>query len=137
MDPIRVPRFKNRVPIISENYHRVPRIRENRVPTGPYRIPNIFLKKTMGHNHNIFTLIIILNKKVGHHFCQLILLFWLQQKVVPCPKYKRNYECFCQNLSRPQEKGKQPRGVSDSRLKTTELGAIGMDKCFHSQYALA
>jgi len=30
--PNRVPRIKNRVPRISENYHRVPRIRENRVP---------------------------------------------------------------------------------------------------------
>jgi len=41
-DPIRVPR-------ISENYHRVPGIRENRVPkireSGPYRVPNIFLEK--------------------------------------------------------------------------------------------
>ena len=31
--PVRVPRIENRVPRISENYHRVPRIRENRVPT--------------------------------------------------------------------------------------------------------
>jgi len=31
-DPIRVPRFSNRVPRIRENYHRVPKIRENRVP---------------------------------------------------------------------------------------------------------
>ena len=30
--PIRVPRIENRVPWIRENYHRVPRIRENRVP---------------------------------------------------------------------------------------------------------
>jgi len=29
----------------TENYHRVPRIRENQVPTGPYWVPNIFLKK--------------------------------------------------------------------------------------------
>jgi len=27
-DPIRVPRIENHVPRISENYHRVPRIRE-------------------------------------------------------------------------------------------------------------
>ena len=39
-DPIRVPRIR-------ENYHRVPKIRENRVPTDPYRVPNIFLKKTL------------------------------------------------------------------------------------------
>jgi len=32
-DPIRVPRIENWVPRISENCHRVPRIRENRVPT--------------------------------------------------------------------------------------------------------
>jgi len=44
-DPIRVPRIENRVPRISKNHHRVPRTRENRVPTGPYRVPNIFLKK--------------------------------------------------------------------------------------------
>jgi len=40
-DPIRIPRIENRVPRISENYHRVSRIRENRVPrtekSGPYR----------------------------------------------------------------------------------------------------
>jgi len=30
-DQIRVPRIENRVPRISENYHRAPRIRENRV----------------------------------------------------------------------------------------------------------
>jgi len=30
-DQIQVPRIENRVPRISENYHRVPRIRENRV----------------------------------------------------------------------------------------------------------
>jgi len=35
-----------RVRSIRENYHRVPRIRENRVPTGPYWVPNIFLKNT-------------------------------------------------------------------------------------------
>ena len=31
-DPIRVPRISNRVPRIRENYHRVLKIRENRVP---------------------------------------------------------------------------------------------------------
>jgi len=31
-DPIRVPRIENRVHRISENYHRVPKIRENLVP---------------------------------------------------------------------------------------------------------
>jgi len=42
--PIRVPRIENRVPRIRESYHRIPRIKENRVPTGPYRVPNVFLK---------------------------------------------------------------------------------------------
>jgi len=28
MDPVRVPRFENRVPKVRENYHRVPSIRE-------------------------------------------------------------------------------------------------------------
>ena len=31
----------------------------------------------------IITLKTILNEKVGYHFCQVILLFWLRQKVVP------------------------------------------------------
>jgi len=31
-DPIRVPRIENWDPRIRENYHRIPRIRENRVP---------------------------------------------------------------------------------------------------------
>ena len=31
----------------------------------------------------IITLKTIFNKKVGYHFCQAILLFWLRQKVVP------------------------------------------------------
>jgi len=31
-DPIRVPRISNRVPRIRENYDRVPKIRENRIP---------------------------------------------------------------------------------------------------------
>jgi len=35
-DPIRVPRIE----------HRVPRIKEHRVPTDLYRVPNIFLEQT-------------------------------------------------------------------------------------------
>jgi len=38
-DPMRVPRIR-------ENYHWIFIVRENRVPTCPYRVPNIFLKKT-------------------------------------------------------------------------------------------
>jgi len=37
-DPIRVPRIR-------ENYHRVSRIGENRVPAGPHRLPYISFKK--------------------------------------------------------------------------------------------
>jgi len=48
--PIRVPRISNRVPRIRENYHRVPKNQRNRVPTDPYRVPNIFLKKNW-YNH--------------------------------------------------------------------------------------
>jgi len=52
--------------------------------------------------------ILILNEKVGYHFCHVILLFWLRQKVVPYTKYTvkyiSNYECFYQKLSRPLEK---------------------------------
>jgi len=46
-----------------------------------------------GHNHTqnfvvvIITLKTILNEKVGYQFHQLILLFWLRQKVVPYMKY--------------------------------------------------
>jgi len=55
-DPIRVPRISNRVLRIRENYHRVPKIRENRVPiireTGSLQIQTGFLtfslKKTLG-----------------------------------------------------------------------------------------
>jgi len=36
----------------------------------------------------ITTLETILNEEVGYRFCQVILLFWLQQKVVPYTKYK-------------------------------------------------
>jgi len=36
----------------------------------------------------IVTLKTILNEKVGYHFCQVILLFRLRQKVVPYTKYK-------------------------------------------------
>ena len=45
MDSNRVPRIENRDPRIRENHHWVPRFRENRVPTCPYQVPNIFLKK--------------------------------------------------------------------------------------------
>jgi len=34
----------------------------------------------------IITLKTILNEKVGYHFCQVILLLWLRQKVVPQEK---------------------------------------------------
>jgi len=30
----------------------------------------------------------ILNEQVGYHFCQVIPLFWLRQKVLPHTKYK-------------------------------------------------
>ena len=46
-DPSRVPKIENRVPRIREN--RVSTSQTNRVPTGPYRVPNIFLKKNLGY----------------------------------------------------------------------------------------
>ena len=62
-DPNRVPRISNRVPIIKENYHLVPKIIKNRVPRireiGSLQIQTGFLtfslKKTlhMDHVHNI------------------------------------------------------------------------------------
>jgi len=36
----------------------------------------------------LITLKTILNAKVGYHFCQVILLFWLRRKVRPYTKYK-------------------------------------------------
>jgi len=41
---LRCCRDPNLVPRIRENYHRVPGIIENWVTTGPYQVPNIFLK---------------------------------------------------------------------------------------------
>jgi len=44
-DPIRLPRISNRVPRVRENHDRVPKLRKNRVPIDPNRVPNIFLTK--------------------------------------------------------------------------------------------
>ena len=56
----------------------------------------------------IITLKIILNERVGYHFCQVILLFWLRQKVVPYTKY----EYFYKKLLQPLEKAQRPpRGL--------------------------
>jgi len=55
----------------------------------------------------IITLKTILNEKVGFHFCQVILLFWLYDKKwfhIRNVKYRRNYEYFYQKLSQPLEK---------------------------------
>jgi len=53
-DPIRVPRISNRVPRIRENYHRVPKIRENRVPRikdiGSLQIQTVFLTFSLKKN---------------------------------------------------------------------------------------
>jgi len=60
-----------------------------------------------GHNDTqyfvmfIIALKTIVNEKVGYHFFQVILLFWLRQKVGLYTKYRSNYECFYQKLSRP------------------------------------
>jgi len=48
----------------------------------------------IGHNHtqNVLMVIItpktILTEKGGYHFCQVILLFWLPQKLLPYTKCK-------------------------------------------------
>ena len=70
----------------------------------------------------------ILNEKVGYHFCQVILLFWLRQKMVQYTKYKieeyRNYEYYYQKLWRPLEKRQTtPRGCV-IMLKTTALEVV-------------
>ena len=82
-----------------------------------------------GHNHiqNIVMVMIarktILNAKLGYHFCQVILLFWLRQKVVPYTKYKyrSNYEYFYEKLSRSQEKRQTTSKGVTLRLKSTAI----------------
>ena len=71
----------------------------------------------------IITFKSILNEKVSYHFCQVILIFWLQQKVVPYTKYKiKNYEFFIRTSDDPRKEGKRPpRRVATSRFKTTGL----------------
>ena len=85
-DPIRVPRIENRVPRISENCHRVPRIRENRFPRigeiGSLQVHNGYLTFSLKKNwinHNYFLKCFIpdvtngikeqwRNKRVVNHF---------------------------------------------------------------------
>jgi len=70
-DPIRVHRIGNRVPKIRENYHRVPKIR-NRVPTGPHRVPNIFLKNTLiSHFTNNETMLATAKHIIGSFWVKL------------------------------------------------------------------
>jgi len=60
MDPIRVPRISNRVPRIRENYHQVPKIRENRIPrireTGSLQIQTGFLTFSLKNPVLVFLL---------------------------------------------------------------------------------
>jgi len=56
-DPIWVSRIENRVPRIRENYHRV--------PTGPYRVPNIFLKKKTGLDTSLYFIIANFHTKLN------------------------------------------------------------------------
>jgi len=44
-DPNQVRRISNQVCTIRENYHRVSRIRENRIHASPYLVSTLFLKK--------------------------------------------------------------------------------------------
>jgi len=61
----------------------------------------------------IITLKTILKEKVGYHFCQVILLFWLQQKVLPCKKFFKNDEHFLSEaLTTPGKKANNPHGVA-------------------------
>jgi len=55
------------------------------------------------------TLETILNEKVGYHFCQVILLFWLLQHVVPCMKYKILLYFISDALADPREKANDPQ----------------------------
>jgi len=64
-DPIRIPRISNRVPRHRKNYDQVHKIRENRVPTDPYQVPNIFLKKNPAHNKSFFQVVQLRQKVVG------------------------------------------------------------------------
>ena len=80
-----------------------------------------------GHSHTlnfvmvIITLKTILKEKVGYHFCQVILLFWLQQKVLPCKKFQKMMNIFYQKFSRLLEKRQTIPTGSRPQLKTTAL----------------
>ena len=72
----------------------------------------------------ITTLKKFLNEKVGYHFCQVTLLFWLLQKAVPYTKYKmkKNIWIFLSEaLANPRKQANDPYGGSGPSLKTTGL----------------
>jgi len=69
----------------------------------------------------IITFKTILNEKVGHHFCQVILSLSLRQKWLDIRYLKyRNYECLYQKLSRLLEK----RQTTPTGVTTMGIGRI-------------
>ena len=61
----------------------------------------------------IITLKSILYEKVGYHFCQVIILFWLRQKVIPDMKKPINYR----NSRDPRKTANEPTGVANPGCK--------------------
>jgi len=72
----------------------------------------------------IITLKTILNEKIGYNFCQVILSFWLREKVVPYKNYeiqKYLWIFLSQALATPRKKTNDPHRGRDPRLKPTVL----------------
>jgi len=68
----------------------------------------------------IITLKTILNDKVGYHFCQVIQLFWLQQKVFQDTKYeiqKKLWISLSEALATLRNKAKDPHRVATPEWK--------------------
>jgi len=60
------------------------------------------------------------NESVGYHFCQVILLFWLQQKVVAYTKYeiyKKLWIFLLEALSTPRKKANYSHGSRDPQVE--------------------
>jgi len=59
-----------------------------------------------------------LNEKGGYHFCQVILLFSLRQKVVPCAKYKM--DIFIRSSRDPRKMANDP-GWKNTELELRDV----------------
>jgi len=85
-DAIQVPRIENRVFWVRENYRRVLKIRQNRVPTDPYQVPNNVLKKTAVECRllDVRTVPNCISLKAGVDRHQRYSYFWLSYTIFSC-----------------------------------------------------